>query len=512
MNKKKWIARVLTTAMIFTSWVLPSSYVRAGVNTPTLDASTLASSAHWNNVSEDVVVDGQRLIFPKESTDYTRFITKTAAEADAYFEHVAVMEGIFKFTHLPKGQEFVLAFGLSDIESGLGESGNVEVAFTNENGIKMDIDAYREDGAQVIVSEPKTVGISQQSAAKIRVEIGTKGTIEVYINGKRVCAEKLPVTGEGRVGFLQTGECGVQIENPVVTFYKYTRPENMDIKEDFENEAMDISGLTAKAITFLDYFPRSMSIVDYEDSRVLKLENTSLAYVGTRYAYSNFEFTFDIPYLQTSNICDDNGHIAFARTEKFGISFGGEQIEWDTEGYQNVADMVVFENKKVYSQNWKDTCKAEHTYWQKDKPLSVKVSVVDGVVTAGMKWMNDKQYETVLTYELTGGTPIGYVHLWFPMGANIVIDNLSIVNKDDNPTLIETEYKSGLITAEDAGYIPHERVYAPSESTTVNQGKTFWGVYSWYLLIPGAIIIGLSTIGITMRIKKRKSKEQEVQS
>lgn len=511
MNKKRWMTYALAVAIIFASWMIPSNSVEAGVATSVLDSSTLENSAYWNNVSEDVVVEGSKLIFPRESSDYTRFITKVAAKADAYFDNLLELQGKLKFTKLPAGQKFAVAFGLGGIETGMGESGNVEVVFTNENGIKIEVVAYEEDGSEVVVCEKKSAGFSLNSVVNVKAQISTEGIITVSLNGKKTCIGLLPVSGEGRVGFIQTGECGAEMDGLVVTLYKYDRPENMNVKEDFEKEAMDISGLGAKAISFLNYRPRSMSIVDYEGNRVLKMENTSVAYVGTKYEYSNFELTFDIPYLQTKNICNDLGYISSARTEQFGISFGGDKSEWDAKGFENATDMVVFDKQKIYSRNWKDEHFAEHEYWQDEKPISVKLSAIDGVITVGMKYMQDKDYNTVFSYRLDGGASTGYVHLWMHTAANMAIDNFEIKNLDDNPKLIQSEYKSGMITAEDAGYIPFERVYAPTEDTKVPVYQELWEQYSWYLMIPVVSLLGLLAIGVTCVVMNQKrKKEQEV--
>ena len=57
--------------------------VEAGSSAIVVDEAsyqTKLSSALWNNPDSDVVVENGTLIFPNESTDLTRLITKTTAK------------------------------------------------------------------------------------------------------------------------------------------------------------------------------------------------------------------------------------------------------------------------------------------------------------------------------------------------------------------------------------------------------------------------------------------------
>ena len=84
------------------------------------------------------------------------------------------------------------------------------------------------------------------------------------------------------------------------------------------------------------------------------------------------------------------------------------------------------------------------------------------------------------------------------------IDNLKIENLDENPNVIQTEFKSGKwVTPEDAVYEPMERVYADAESGQESNGL------SWYFLIPAAAVVGAVALGITAVVIQCKAKKQK---
>ena len=127
--------------------------------------------------------------------------------------------------------------------------------------------------------------------------------------------------------------------------------------------------------------------------------------------------------------------------------------------------------------------------------------------------MNEKDYQTILTYDISNRDVTGYVHFWIVDQGNLAIDNLKITNMDNNPALVKREFVSGLIEKpEDWVYEPFERVYATeTEDTQETQEET--GIsFSWYLLIPTTALAGLLVLVVTDTIiracKKRKMKKK----
>lgn len=490
-------------ALLLFMFTLTPMQAKAGVSETLLDHSTL-EGGDWYNAERDVVAEEGKLIFPESSTEYTRFITKTPAKLNEDFDSLVEMSATVKFNQLPKNKSFVFAFGLSNIESVLGEANNVEVTFTNNGGIKLGIIAYDENGTKKTVCSPKSCGLSMKKDAKVSVNIKTDKTITVSVNGNKFYSDKLPVTGEGRVGFLQTGSCNVEISNLEVVHFDYARPENPNVFEDFEKGAMDVSKLSAYVIDMHTIFPRGQVVEEYKGNQVLMFRNLVTAYIGTLYKYSNFEITFDVPYIHSQTEYNEDGSVKKPGQTSFLIDFGSEQADWKEYGWTSAAEAVVFSQNAIYSYNKPQELRGEITtdyFSQPDRGFSVKLSAVDGVVTAGMKWMDESEYQTILTYKLTRGMPEGYVHIWATDCGQFAIDNLKVENLDENPNLIETEFQSGKWEeAKDAGYIPAERVYQQVKDD--KEGRL--GYFLIPMIAAGVGIVAVVATGIVVTCKKNK--------
>ncbi len=501
MKRGKRIASVLLTATLLSVLALTPMETKAGSSEFVLDAESLSTS-DWNNPEGDVVVEDGKLIFSKESSDYTRFIAKTPIKAEERSNLLVKLSANVNFNQLPQGKSFILAFGMSSIESTSGEVGNIEVTFTNNGEIKAGITIYGEDGTPEVIVAPKSSGIAMNRTATVKVEITTDKNIQVSVNNKTVCAGTLPISGEGRFGFLQTGECGVTISDITVTHYQYETPQNTNVLEDFEKGEIDTSKLTAKMLWSAVSYPMGQVVQDYEGNQVLMHVNTGCAYIGTVYMYSNFEMTFDVPYLKLTKDYKEDGRLESAGFDKLIVSIGGERAEWDGGQWSMSAEAFTLENGTIYSNSNKETCSANlaKNPFEKGKPFSMQVKMVDSIMTIGMKWLEEESFQTVLQYKLKGGTPNGYIHIWAPQAANFAIDNLKITNLDEGADLIETEYVGGKIKVPE-GNAPEkmERVYAEKK----NEGL------KWYWLIPVTAGTGISALMITALLTRSKKKESE---
>ncbi len=501
MRRGKRIAYVLLAATLMTVSALTPMETKAGKSELVLDGESLATS-DWNNPEGDVVIEEGKLVFPKESTDYTRFITKTPVKKEEKVANLVSLEASVTFNQLPQGKSFILAFGVSSIESLAGEAGNIEVAFTNNGGIKAGITVYNDDGTTQEIVAPKSCGMSLNREAKVYVVITNEGNIELTVNNQKVGAGKLPVSGEGRFGFLQTGECGAVVSNIEFKHYEYDTPENTNIVEDFEKGSLDASKLTAKMITAVIKYPMGQFVEDYNGNQVLMHLNTSVAYIGTVYKYSNFEMTFDVPYLNIKSEYTDDGLMKKAAFEKLMISIGGEKADWDSARYDLSAEVIALEKGKVYSNSNKEeyTTTLTKNPFEEGKPFSMQVKVVDGMLTVGMKWLEEQNFETVLQYKLKGGTPTGHLHIWAPTPASFALDNIKVTNLDNDANIIETEYRNGkIVKPEDNVPEELERVYAEVEESGT----------PWYLLIPVTAGATVSAILITVLITRGKKQKKE---
>ena len=505
MRRKSRIILSLLAVLLFALSSLSTVPVQAGARTLVIDSTTIGSDSSWNNVSGDVITEAKKIVFPNNSTESTAYISKAVIRGDKFFEEVESLECNLKFTQLPQGEKFVLAFGLGGIEAASGERDNVEVTFTNDNGIKVGVLTYVDYDTPEEVAAPVATGISIGSSATVKVQILTNQTIKVSINNKEVISAELPIAGEGRVGFIQTGNCGAEVSGLKILYYQYDRPENTNIEEDFEEDGINIAVLSGKTTTGT----KTMSLEKLDDSQVLMFKGVDQTYLGTKYQYSNFEMTFDVPYLVLHATENENGDKVDG-TGMVGISFGTGRVGQDKDGYGNALDAVVFKLDSVYSYKKASQYTGTNPYWQEEKPFSMKVSLIDNQVTVAGKWMEEENYTTLLTYSLGSGISTGCVHFWIMDQGNIAIDNLVIKNMDDTPGIIKKEFKSGKIERPaDAVYVPFERVYAPG--TVVPGSETGLGVI-WYLLIPAAVVVGAAAITVTVVVLRKKAQKKEVVS
>lgn len=481
--------------------------VKAGSSSIVVDNTSFEKELDvslWNNPDGDIEVQDGTLVFPNESTDSTSLITRTNARISEYHEELVKADVTMQFMQLPKDEAFVLAFGLASVEAMIEEAGNVEIHFENDGGLKASVTAYDDNGEAVVVAEPTACG-SVSSKVKVSAAISTDGKLTLSVNGKQICSASLPCSGEGRVGFLQTGSCGVKVSDVRIVCYEYDRPENCDVYEDFEQEALNTNTLTAKMVyASSNYAPSRMLIEEIDGNHVLRFQNSGPSYVGSMYQYSNFELTFDVVYLQRATETDEEGGIIVPKSDNFAVSFGDEAADYKSYGYLTSADMLIFESaSSVRSMNTENSVRiAEKGYAfydaACDKDFSIRVSVIDSVVSVGIKWVEEENFTEVMSYQLSEKTPLGYIHIWTTaLTANFAIDNLSIVNKDQDAKTVEVDYKSALITA------PADYEYQPMKYVKSDK-ETEENEFNLYLVIPAVAAACVVTLGIAFAVKKKK--------
>lgn len=444
---------------------------QATISEPVSEKNELNQTDWYFADSNIVATDGTLVIQPTSTSD-TRFIAKGVSKTDSLVSEMTSVEASMRLTALPRGKQFVLAFGLSSIEAFPGEAGNVEISFTNDGGVKMGIVAHT-GSETVTILNPKNVGVSMNKEFTLSAVITPKAALQVSINGRKVCEQTLPVSGEGRFGVLQTGACGAKFSKLSYSYTLYERPENTNIYEDFETGDFNMNTLysTSKKNGL---YPSGIRIEDYNGSQVLRFQNVGLGYIATKHKYSNFEISFDMPYFLRERVYDENGQLIGKPASNLGISFGGEVYQPEGYAYVHDTDLITIRSELVRSESrqaWTSENLAELgvTDISTNEGYSVKLTYVDGHATFQVKALSAKEYITVgeTDYELQRS---GYIFIWSTGNADCAIDNLKIVNLDQNPNLIEVERRSSIITAED--YIPTKEELEPASLESVKEQET----------------------------------------
>lgn len=438
------------------------------------DDEEVLNDTDWNISDSNIEKRGNSVvILSQDATSDTKIVSKTAAKASDDVDNIAQVETRISLTALPKDGCFIMAFGLSSIEAEMGEEGNIELFFTNEGNIRAGVVAYTDDGSKTLV-ESKNCGVSLNANFAIKMAISNTGMLEVKINNSSFAQVKLPVSGEGRFGFLQTGSCGAVISDFVMKCSFYERPENTDIFEDFESGEFN-ANLFVSSSNDNGIFPSGVMIEDYNGSKVLRFKNTKLAHFCTLYQYSNFEISFDVPYFSRQYFYDEYGNIIGKPCSNLAVGFGEETSTPVGYSYTTDVDLIRLASQTVNSVN-QEAFRVELkgtgiTDLSTNEGYSFKLRVIDGHYEVFLKSLTAAEYKLVATTNFEAQRS-GYVNIWSTGNGDFAIDNLRITNLDENPNKIDVKYKSSLLKAED--YVPTEKenakVFRPDEK---NNGSIF---------------------------------------
>lgn len=496
-------------AVLVVTMLLPVLPTRAGRSVKVIDTSsyeTQLDEATWYDADGDIVVEKGVLIFSNESSSGTKLISKTIVEPQAQIDRMLSADFTVNFTSLPAGEKFIFGYGFQNLMVESGQRGNVEIVFSKDNGTqKIGVFAYTEDGLETQLTQPTSCG---NGNLKVSVEVSTKQTMKVTVGGRKLFDGSIPVSGEGSLGFIQTGSCGARISHFVTNCYKYDTPECPDFMEDFETGFYNKNVLKASMRSGSSYTPSQMVIKDYNGSKVLMFENTKQAYLTTQYAYSNFELTFDVPYFRQEALYDDNGDVMAPKTDIMGVSFGEES---QTSDYITAADMFCLENVgKGYRIPSYKGLKSEVSDPTGVEPFSVRLTVIDGFVKFETKLKKDAQYTEMVSYQLNE-TPTGYIKIWAPSGqvCNFAIDNFKLVNKDVDGKSIDVEYASSEIQVPaDYPYEPLGLNYNPDAVN--NEEVDGFDLKTIILAVAGICLVSLGVSAVIRIVKVRKRREGTV--
>ena len=491
----------------FTAW--------AGSSKTTIDDSSFAEKINntvWNNPSGDVISQNGKLMFPAESTADTRLISKTAVSKSDVADEMLHAAFQLDTIQIPEGETFLFACGLRSIESLPGEKGNVELQFTRSGGIQAGIVFYETSDSPAVLADPIAV-----SGNSIRVEmtLTASQTLTVKVNGTVLYEGQITVTGEGRVGFLQSGNCQAEVSAVKIEIFSYNTPENANVSENFDNGTMDTSLLSCAMIKDFGYYPCRISVDEYNGNNVMLFKNSGLGYIGTKYQYSNFELTFDVPYIQRTEVYSEDFQLLTPKSSWFGITFGDEYMDATWYDYDYKSPYMIYFDEWSQIIDFKNNFKilaslgeTDHAFFAEgeQRGFSVRFAVIDAHVQIGIKWLEEENFTTVCEYDIANGqTPTGYIHIWGSEPNNFAIDNIVITNMDKNPQLVETEYKAGtVIVPEDHTYEKAEMTFKDTGSVSENPEKGF----NWYLLIPCAGGVSFLCILVSALIAKSRKKKE----
>ena len=502
---------VLVTALLAGSTV--ATPVLAGERTSMttfMDSTGALNEMDWNRGDENITcTDGKLVIAGDTSTADTKIISKTKALVHSAVKEMINVSASLRLTVLPKGEKFILAFGLTGVEAYQGDNGNIEVTFENNNGIQCSIIMYQ-GGEAVELMGRKKISVSMNKEFAFNANITNEGLFTVKINGSSIYSQKLPVSGEGRFGIIQTGNCGAVFTKLENKCSFYDQPQNSNIFEDFEDGEFNTNELVAHMLSSNGLEPVNHSVQDLNGNKVMMFRNVEKAYLSTAQEYSNFELSFDVPYYLRQELYDDNGDCIAYKCGAFAITLGeptaypkgasdyAKGIDWIEFGSTYASSVSL----KKYQVNTKDLGIFDAD--SVSDGFSVKLSVIDGHSILQLKKIDAKQWITVAEADYESFRS-GYISIWSLRNGNFAIDNFKLENKDNNPNLVEPEYHGSKFVVEDFKYEPSPLVFREDVEGVVEEEKTsVTPILPLVLVSAGSVVVVAVIIVLVLKSKRKK--------
>lgn len=510
MKAIKKIALLLVVLLV----IIPVIPAQAGTmeKTVNLIENDQLNSTDWFDAEDATYVEDGKLIIPADGYGNVRIISKTIAVEDTTYQTLFVASAKLQIMELSENDKFIFAMGLDSIEANSDEPGNIEVEFTNNGGLQIGVTAYDENGEASVLGSPKNLGIQLEELFTLSVTATTDRKVSISINNSSVFSLDGVEGLEGRIGFLQVGNSGVQFTQCSADFTQYDRPENTNIVEDFETEIYNNNLFTTNLISSVRY-PAYIAVEEFEGNSALHFYNMKLGYFGTKYTYSNFEFTFDVPYYLRSNVKDENGKTIEGPTKEFVLSFGDDALDFSGFGYATSTEAIAFTSRRAYGMNHSpEKFRVEYDnlgYFdpETNEGFSVLLRVVDGHMELGMKSLEAEEFDIIAEADYEDFR-VGYIKLWSVNEGNFVIDNIKITNLDDNANLTDVEFESAAFISEDFDYQPPELEFRPQEQTANDQKNT--KPIDWLpIIITAAVSVAVVACSAVISGCRKKRKDKE---
>ena len=508
LNSFSAFKRVIVFSIVFSvlAVMLNVITVNAGASLIVIDNTSFKeniNSSVWSDPNGDIIVSNSKIIFSEDNFEESRLISTASIAKSNQYDDLFKSEVELTLKSIPEGKAFAVAYSISSVESTFGDSESVAVVFSNNsNRLAAKAVYFDADGKMEELSK-SSVAVQYGGKITVKTNVTGESNAVVSINNTVVFSGETPTPMTGRVGFMQNGVCKAEISSVYVESYKYDSPENVTIAEDFETGTFNVNKLISYMSSNNYAAPSGLSVKDYNGSKVLLFKNVGMGWLGTTYKYSNFECTFDIPYVLLSNVIDDNGVIVQPKTDGFIFSYGDQSDFYDTWGYETSADAIFFQPFDVMNFKDFDIKSPLPDIFDPDKNegYSVKIKVFDTQLTLWVKALNSDNWQELLSYKIGNETPLGYIHIWSVGNTNCAFDNFCVTNLDKDPNIIEVEYDEYHVSGtEDWVYKPMEVIYKKNSSVASV-------LLSWPMIPVYTLVLAVVSVAVAILIKKKKDKK-----
>lgn len=460
------------------------AYVYAGVSTVVVcDESGYSQGLagdvwHTDNDDKCVAAAGESISFTAKMANSAATYNVKANNLKAYeVEECFRIGAVITLTEMPSNARFGFLFGLTSSGHKSLQSGSM---LWFEKG-KWGISKYESRNntrelftanADIDLNAPFTVEIVVSNEGVATVTVGSAQSQNV----QDVSTEGYMGIGcvSGVSGLISKSYAKATVRDLHIVTYSYDTPENVECYESFDYGYFNQNAFTT--MSKAGVLPNSGLTVQ---NKALTFANTGDAILSTMREYSNVEFAFDMPAVQTEAVYED-GVLVKSVSAPISVAFGAKEKD---KVSQSSPLMIRFKSDSA-----SPIVKGDHTVAQlmngKDvideiilpdkydmyagKAVSVRVVMVDGVVRVGIKTTTENGFAEIFARNM-GFTPKGYVQIMSAYAMNaadvgsarpetvwqgsFTVDNLSVINRDVGKNVVQVEYVSNLT------YVPGDYVY-----------------------------------------------------
>lgn len=395
------------------------------------------------------------------------------------------------------GKTFGFVYGIPSLMDDVGADGSTYIYFATVNdGIGLGVKTY-ESGRATDVYPLSELSCDKSNIA-VKVIVESDGKLNLSVNNGVVYTSEKPgeTQPEGYVGFSSTGNLtssskyiDLSVRDVSVFNSYYDKPEsplfstvNFDAEEFNANEWY----INSTKVYGGDGVLMENGALHFKDSG----QNSTFT---NRFRHSNFEFQFEVFGARNEPKTTSDGRISCA-SQYLGVNWGldGDSAEGVGAGYQ-YESFVYFDapvdltfvddgnGNEVYGEHFGERTGGtriwfmrqgvgyierglpvpeKYGFFNKDfdpeTRVKIRIRVIDGVLTVGMKLANELNYTEIYAYTYPLNiVSTGYVSIRgegnqyvpatykkYVQGTDFYIDDVTIVNFDKNPNVIDVEYKS----------------------------------------------------------------------
>ena len=433
-------------------------------------------------VDRNVTVKNGTINFAKNSLRDARFLSRTKIYAD-FDGSTFDISATLAVSEMTAGKRFGIGVGFGRLSYIVGDSNTTYIYVEKKgNGFAAGVCSYDEDKNVTEHLQNKVTLSGSEWAFEVKGLY--PNVLEVKINGEPIFNGAVAADGiSGYYGFMETGASNDEqysigsVSSLSVNNHFYDRPENVNINDDFSDDFINMS-----VWSLYNDAPYLKGVA--ADGSQLRFIDCNQSSVTTRYEYSNFEMSFDVPYVQREPLYNANGTLKTAVCNWIGVIcginasdatavLGADRIitnnpdscflsfkgNYDNKGNTLGGSYVLFgyaSGRTTY------VLPDNYDIWNianEGRTLNVAFSCIDGVYSLGIKWDDEAEYYHVFTKEYK--LKRGYItFLGYGVGqtdnvikANFALDNIKITNRDyQGDVLTGIEKTSGNILENSGDY------------------------------------------------------------